>query len=502
MFEPLLEGILAASGDPAKAVAWLIDLSQSTGDPLSVLGRAARNQSLPDVQRDILYQKLVDAHQAKVAASFGQPREIAEQGLRSWQTEWLRFLIARKQADRALALLDSIPPKTRKTMEAELVPLEIQIAGLSNAVPALLARYAADREPPAVESLRNGANELARRGMDDSSRRVLEFVYARELEAHHFDEANFLGLAEIRLREGQTPAANDLLRRMTMLSGEPFDTQSAAASLLARFGKNAEAAAFADQRVKAVPWDAEARAKLAELTRNVRELSAVASNPNAAYGVRASAAVAIRSNGGAALTTGSAELDLLASATPFTEASVNRPYWYRARVEAAAAINDGASRIRILLAAIATDPAPAEPRLQLFRTAMDLKRYQQAIAAMPPAGGQGSESGSDSAEFPEWQVSMFLQNTPYTAADRAFVARGLGEAYQRLNDPPRAVYYYRLAMELDKSPTLRAAIQPNLDATRRAVSLKRSNAQRRPVVSRNLEQPQLVRPKLTSGGAQ
>lgn len=503
MFEPLLEDILAASGEPAKGVAWLLELSQASADPMSVLAGAVRNRRVPDAQRDLLYGKLIDSEQARLAASFGQPRESAESTLRSWQIEWLRSLVARKQANRAQVLLDSIPEKTRKRLEGELVPLELQIVAQSNSLPALLARYATDREPPPLEAMRNGGNELRRMGDDAAARRVLEFVFTRELQAHHFDSANFLGLAEIRLQEKQTPAALELLRRMTMLSGEPFETLTSAAALLERFGQNTDAAAFYEQRVKAVPWDVKARQQLAALRKNTAELTAVATDQYAPYETRADAALALRRSGGATLTTGTVELDLLASSMPLTEQAVNKPYWYWARLEAASAIMDPAAKIRILKAAIATDPARFDPFLKLFRTALDQKRYRLSISSMPAQPETRAEPPPGSERIPEWMVSSFLQNTPFSQADRAFVGRGLGEAYMRLNEPEKSVYYYRLALELDASHAQRAAIEPNLQAMRQALELRRANEERRPVVSRNLEQPHLVRPRQTAarGGA-
>ncbi|MBS1872968.1 MAG: hypothetical protein JSU00_07120 [Acidobacteria bacterium] len=500
MFEPLLEGILGASGDPAKGVKWLTDLSQATGDPLSILGRAVRNQLLPDAQRDLLYQKLIDANQSKLSASFGQPRETAEQALRSWQTEYIRSLLDRKQAARALAVLNTIPVKTRKAGQAEYASLAIQIAGLSGDVPALLARYAIEADPPPVDALRAGANELNRRGVEAAARRVLEFIYTRELEAHHFDSANFLGLAEIRLAEGDSAGATELLRRMTMLCGAPFETQASAAALLARFGKTAEAAGFLEQLVKAVPWDMASRAKWAELAANSRELTNITSDSNTSYVVRADAAVALRKMGGAKVSTGSAELDLLASSAPLTELGVNKPYWRPARLEAAAVIKDGASKARTLILAIGADPTPVAPRVDLFRTQLSLKRYQQAIWVLPD-DTQSSANIPDNEAIPEYLAGSFLRDTPLTAVERASVSKGLGEAWRNLGDPTRASYFYRLAMELDKSPALKAAIQADLDLVRKAVALRRENNERRPVISKNLEQPHTVRPKLAAGGA-
>ena len=143
-------------------------------------------------------------------------------------------------------------------------------------------------------------------------------------------------------------------------------------------------------------------------------------------------------------------------------------------METAAAVKDPAAKIRILLAATAMDPVP-RPRLHLFRAAIDQKRYALAISSVPCNRKRPPEAPSDSGKLPEWVVSSFLPNTPFGQAERAFFARGLGEAYQRLNDPAHAVYYYRLALELDRSPAASKAIEPNLKAMRERVELRQAN---------------------------
>ena len=362
------------------------------------------------------------------------------------------------------------------------------------------ARYAAERDGPRLEALRDGANQLRRDGDDAAARRVLEFVYTRELQAQHFDPANFLGLAEIRLEEKSVPAAVDLLKRMSMLSGEPFETLTAAASLLARFGASSEAAMFYEERVKAAPWDGQAREHLAELRYNAPDLTALAKGVYALYTVRSDAAVALRRAGGATLGSGTGELDLLASSSPFTEAAVNKPYWHRARVEAASSLKDPAAKIRLLLAAVAIDPKPPGPRFDLFRTALDQRRYTLALSTMPLQNLGVEPNFPEGERAPEWILGTFLQGTDLSAADRAVVARGVGEAYQRLKEPAKAIYYYRLALELDRSPAQRTAVQPNIDTLRTELKLRQANQERRPVVTRNLEQPHVVKPRLTQPG--
>jgi tetratricopeptide (TPR) repeat protein len=500
-FGPLLEGILAAAGDPAKAVGWLIELSRAANDPQGVLAFAVREPSIPDAQRDVLYQRLIEADQAKLASSYGEPRESAEASLRSWQIEWLRSLVERRQTERARTLLASIPEEARKMRLDQIVPLEMLAAAQANAIPALVARYAAQSEPLAAEILRNGASELKRNGEEAAARRVLEYLYSRELAAHNFDASNFLGLAEIRLEEKDPAAAVTLLRRMTMLAGAPFDTLTDAVRLLERFNRLEDAARFYEDRVKAVPWDAGAKEKLAEVQKNTSELTAAASDKQGPYTVRADAAGALRGLGGVTLNSGAAELDLLASKAALTEAAVNRPYWYQARLAAAHAAANAAAKIRLLEAAIAVNPEPAAPRIELFRTALDARRYRLAISSVASSANTPAYLPPDGEVFQPWLAEQFLQGMPLGSSERAAVARGLGEAYQRLTDPEMAIYFYRLSLELSRSQPERAALEKNLEAMRAAVRLRTANEQRRPVVTKNLEQPHVVRARLTGGGA-
>ena len=108
---------------------------------------------------------------------------------------------------------------------------------------------------PASEILRAAARQLFNSGDKQSAREVLEFVFAREIEEHKLEAANFLGLAEIRIAAGDTPGAVELLRRLVVVVGNPFENLDPAAALLEKTGHNAEAIEFLVQLVKASPWE-------------------------------------------------------------------------------------------------------------------------------------------------------------------------------------------------------------------------------------------------------
>ena len=118
--------------------------------------------------------------------------------------------------------------------------------------------------------------------------------------------ANFLGLAEIRLTVGDTAGALDLLRRLVVVVGNPFENLDPAAALLEKTGHNAEAVEFLDQLVKSAPWDASYRLRLAQaklagkdaegtqaVALGQESLAAIASASGNSYDLRLKAAVAL-----------------------------------------------------------------------------------------------------------------------------------------------------------------------------------------------------------------
>ncbi len=209
---------------------------------------------------------------------------------------------------------------------------------------------------PPLENLQNAATELKQKGEAAPARQVLEFVYNRQLESYQFSAATFLGLAEIRLDQGDTKAALALLHRMTLVVGEPFENLSDAAELLNKTGHPAEALPFLSDRVRAVPWDLAAKTELGELLaaagqdrdRGIQMLRAAAESNDATYETRVNAARFLSEARAAELATASVELNLLSGQARISAASAEKPYFYHARVLAAAQSSDAAVKLRLL----------------------------------------------------------------------------------------------------------------------------------------------------------
>jgi thioredoxin-like negative regulator of GroEL len=119
-----------------------------------------------------------------------------------------------------------------------------------------------DRSPSA-EALQRAAVTLQHDGDETGARAVLEFVYDREIRNGHLEAANFLGLAEVKLQRGDAATAVALVNRMALVVEDGFETLLPAAELLGKYGKTAESAEFIRRRMKAAPWDSEAKVQLA-----------------------------------------------------------------------------------------------------------------------------------------------------------------------------------------------------------------------------------------------
>jgi cellulose synthase operon protein C len=482
--EPLLKGVMAAAGDPAAGVDWIAELSRSAAAPGQILSLLLQEPWVPEAQHDVVYRRIVESAQAQVARSFGEEQSNAQSEVWRWQVSWAEYLLTRKENQRAADIVAAFSDAARKQHKSEIIELEMRLAARNGRIAAQLARYG---EPAPIEDLRRAAAALTRDGDAASARRVLEFIYDRALSAGDVGASNFLGLAEIRLEENNLADAMTLLRRMALVSGDGFASLDPAAVLLEKTGHPAEAIEFLAALVKAEPWNMDARERLASAEKSRDALAAIAKSVEVPYRVRVAAALAIRKMNGPALNGTEAELALLSSPDPPTEASVSQPYFLAARVEAAHVFRDSGARERVLAGAIALDPANSGLKIELFRTALENRHDATAVGVaqnlLPPFLGE------DTA-FSTWNSDAFLNGASH--ADQLAVARGMSQAEQRLGNLQAALLYGQIAQRIEPD----AAIGRALDAIRARVETEKTNDARRPVVSDHLDQDRLVHPKV------
>ncbi|HEV8041807.1 MAG TPA: hypothetical protein VGP62_23215, partial [Bryobacteraceae bacterium] len=359
-------------------------------------------------------------------------------------------------------------------------------------------------------------------------RQVLEFVYSRQIELFQFSAATFLGLAEIRLEQGDTNAAVALLHRMTLVVGEPFENLADAAELLSRTGHPGEALPFLTDRVRAVPWDFASKARLGNLLvstgkdrdQGIQMLRATAESNDAPYETRVAAARSLgESKAVPAVTTASAELSLLSGSTPIAPANAEKPYVYYARLAAAAQTSDTSAKIRLLEGAISIDPNAEEPKIALFDLAYAAKRYQTAISTLHPMilrggmniSGEQNPAGADveNQYQNQYYTQQFLgaapqfgrsaaRREPLDPARRGAIARKLADSYAKLNMLNEAGFCYRIALLLDPADN---GSKTQLDSILAQLERQRVNRLRQPAITENLEQDHAVRPRLAASTA-
>ncbi len=523
----LLRAALKAAGDKASGVAWIVDLAKSAPDPAEFLGSIVKQSWIPEEQRPAVYAALIQGAKQKLDNTYGEARGWAETELRNRQLEWVAYLIDHKQTQSAERALADIPQDARKMRMGEVEILEVRIAAQAGTLKALLERYAKeDASMRPLESLQNVATDLKQKGENAAARQVLEFVYSRQIESFQFSAATFLGLAEIRLEQGDTNTVVALLHRMTLVVGEPFENMADAAELLSKAGHPAEALPFLTDRVRAVPWDFAAKAQLGKLLvstgkdreQGVRMLRATAESNDAPYETRVAAARFLgESKAVPALTTASVELNLLSDSSPIPTTSAEKPYFYYARLAAAAQSSDFAVKIRLLEGAVSIDPNADEPKLSLFDLTYAAKRYQTAISTLHPLilrGGMiiSSAQNGEGAEVEnqdqnQYYTQQFLgqpiqygraARTPAVLdpARRAVIARELADSYAKLNMLNEAGFCYRMALLLDPAD---AQSKTHLDSLQAQLERQRANRQRQPLITQNLEQDHAVRPRLGGG---
>jgi hypothetical protein len=409
--EGILESAFIASGDPAQGLHWIAELSRSAADPVQFLDAIIERPWVPDAHKNILYRQLVDSAQMRVAQTFGELQTNAQNMLWTCETRWVAFLLTRRDDPTGLETAAALLAEARKQKirEAEVVELEVRLAARTRTLAAQLVKYQA---PLPLDQLRYAANTLAEAGDAVSSRRVLEFVYTSQMKAGNLDQATFLGLAEVKLQDNDTAGAMALLRRMVLISGEPFTGLDPAAALLEHTRHSAEASEFLSTLMKAEPWNQDAKRRSAEAQGTAPKTT----NP----------------------------WDTLPAAAPAKE--------------------------RALLAIVAADPRPTPPRVLLFHAAMENRHYALALAVARQLLPQFFREDS---EYTEWVARSFLP--AFDSVERASIARGMADAQQRLGDSRAAFLYASIAQfstpsdaSLRSVRTLRAQLDADaMNETRR-----------------------------------
>jgi predicted Zn-dependent protease len=525
---PLHSAFLTA-GDPAGAVAWLVDLSTAAPDPVQVLSDVAFAPWIPLAQRGPIYQNILEAKEKGLAKAEGLEKEGAHEELTRWQLNWANYLIQTKQFSQAGEFLASLPQETRREHATGLVPLEMQIAAQLGTLNEKISGYQSDPQTaPASEILRTSARKLFEAGDKQSARKILEFVFAREIDEHRLVAANFLGLAEIRIAADDTPGALELLRRLGVALENPYENLDSAAALLEKTGHFKEAVEFLEPLSKATPWEPSFRLRLAkakiaagqDAVSGQEILVKIAEGAQAPYGIRVEAAVALAGSR-AETELGSAELKLLArGARGITAATDDQPFFYDVRLRAAQSAADPRVKLQLLGNALAETAARDDARIPVFHAAAGLNQDEFALAAIEQLlrqqhllrvpereSNEEEEIVSDEGAEPDRDASGDDTSTPAVPATKlsqlqqAQFARAVGEVMIKLNRLNEGLPYLQLAQKLEKTPTREKEIKAEIVNVKGRLRREQQNAARQPILHADLEQDRLVRPRLVARSA-
>ena len=479
----LIEPAARASIESGVGTGWLVDLARSMDDPMTMVDTLMRTPGITDAQRISLEREMVAARAKQVEANFGDNRKMFERLLADVRTELVSMLLDAGDVKGASAEWSRIP-KGYVPFDYDSgarIGVAIRLASRAGTLDALLEQYHLHPESsPSADVLQRAAVTLRGDGDDTGERTVLEYLYDREIRNGRLDAANFLGLAEVKLQRGDAAAAVALLNRMSLVVEDGFETLLPAAELLGKYGKTVEAAEFIRRRMKAVPWDAEAKVQLARSmatgsAERTQLLAAAVTDSEAAYTLRAAAARLAAPHAVAAVS--GTELALL-SAGKIASDPAEKPYQVEARIDAAGAAGEPEVKLRLWREALALAPADDRARLGALLTAIALRRDSLALAL-------------EQAEAHERGMRL-------TDAERAAIAESLVAAAERLDNLETAVSHLRTAIALHP-PAERVALQRRLDALIAEQGRRAKNAARQPMVKNAIEQDQVVRPRILSG---
>jgi predicted Zn-dependent protease len=476
LLESAAKASLASGEDPG----WLLTLSDSTG--AEVIESLIRLPELTEAQRISLARDRL-AFMARTAASlYGENRTYYEAEILGARLQLISMLLDAGDVRGATAEWNLIPEDVRTGPQRrnELVSADVRLASRTGTLDQLMARYRArPQDAPPPEILRAAAQALGRDRDENGARAVLEFVYGREIDRGRLDVANFLGLAGIKLEKNDTASALALLNRMALVADDAFDTLLPAAGLLAKHSRNAEAADFLERRVKAMPWDSEAKLRLAGLKTGPERralLAEVVADSQAVYKLRAEAASANRGT----LAPAGSELALLTSGT-VGPAAASKPYFVESRIVAARTAPEAEARSRLWREALAIDPADDRARLGAVETALTAGRDSFALAA-----ARGTENMPD-----------LLSWARIADAEQAQLAASLAAAAERLKEWRLAQAYLRFA--INHMPGEDGGLEKRLKRLEEEQERRAKDAARRPVVRDVIDQDQVVRPRIAGG---
>jgi tetratricopeptide (TPR) repeat protein len=510
--EPLLKAGYQAHGD---SMNWLFAITAAASDQSSVLNSiiAADWQSSGDQKGQWIREGQMSQILGRIA-ELERRKAQNKPGEYNWSFEnaesrWITALLDEKKFAEASAELTHFPEAKLKS--SQWLAANLRIAEAEHRLPQLVAQW--KKQPssaPGTSDLQSALRPLS----EPSKRVVMRFVYERSLDARELTAPNFLGLAAIDIDEGDGPGAVSLLKRLTLISGNPRTDADSAASLLESKHKFSEAIQFLQPLAQSSPWETSIKIRLAvamlavnaQDAQAIAALAATSANSKATYAERSAAAKALKGHGVAGNATGSAELNLLVRDNCPSEDEVGKAFFVQARMSAAACATDKNARERLLFSAITISPGDVELRLEYLSAAFEASQNTRALVAAEPVLGGGSfygqrfSQGNDSLENEGYYGQNKIPSLSTLHSEEASKLTWFAiHAREKRHEDDEALTLLRSALSSEINSARRRAFEAEEQRLETEVARVVENAARAPNIHRDLEQDRIVRPRLLLG---
>ncbi len=471
-FEPFLRGMFDGAPDSKATVDWVVALSQLPGADGFLRQVLSLDKGIRPQDKDAVYQAELARANKEAAALAGDAAKAAREDVKQTAIQYATFLGQQGRWAEEWKLLNQIEPADERPAD-----LLLTAGALSGHLEELLKQYQSPQENrlqavPSGEQVLQIASTVQERGHADLALRLEEFEYGRELQDPSAPASAWFGFARVRFAQKRNDEGLALIRGVTLSVGSPYSNLKPAADALEAAGLKTEARRYAIEWKTAEPWNEEAQLAAARLTGDAKAADVVRRSSGATYAVRVRAARLMRELGSSV-----AETDELAMLTRKTvsvgEAAM--PFAVEARLEAAQSASVGAAKIRLYREAIALQPDLLEPRLALAEAAFQGRQEAFGLAVFRSYRNGGATL---SPEFLRVE-----QLAAEAEAQRGNLATALG-------------------MYADLIPKVTAGKRVELQKTRYDLRVRQSlqvaNLARRPIVSKEVTQHGLVKPKLTA----
>jgi tetratricopeptide (TPR) repeat protein len=129
---------------------------------------------------------------------------------------------------------------------------------------------------------------------------------------------------------------------------------------------------------------------------------------------------------------------------------------------------------------------------------MQQSKYQTAVNSLEPLNETGALSVDDNRQ----SADMSPADTVSPAAlqldsqSRAKLLASLARAFEKLERYDQSVTAYQQAIRLEKTPNVKSELRKNLNGVRTILSRRKLNLSRQPLVRAELDQTNVVRPRL------